>query len=110
MRTKKCSRCGEELPVVLFGKNAAKPDGLQSWCKLCRRDYERYYSATKDVRCQDEPYCSLPTHSDIYDSICELRSLVSRKVSDFALGLLTGVALGGLAFTVVYYVLSALAG
>jgi hypothetical protein len=33
---KYCPRCDEVKPVEAFGKNSARPDGLQSMCKSCR--------------------------------------------------------------------------
>jgi DNA-directed RNA polymerase subunit RPC12/RpoP len=41
METKKCSRCGRELPVTEFGKNRSAKDGLQVFCKECFRQYAR---------------------------------------------------------------------
>ena len=41
MEIKKCSKCGKELPVSLFGKNASQKDGLQIWCKSCVSNYSR---------------------------------------------------------------------
>lgn len=34
--TKKCPRCGRELPLDNFGKHARTKDGLQPYCKECR--------------------------------------------------------------------------
>lgn len=34
--TKLCKRCGRELPLIRFGKNASTKDGLQYWCKDCQ--------------------------------------------------------------------------
>lgn len=31
-----CPRCGRVRTVADFGPNAARPDGLQSWCRDCR--------------------------------------------------------------------------
>lgn len=35
--TKHCNKCNTTKEVSEFGKNAAKPDGLQSQCKTCRK-------------------------------------------------------------------------
>lgn len=35
--TKRCPSCETTKPVSAFGKNAARPDGLQSQCRPCRR-------------------------------------------------------------------------
>ena len=46
METKKCSKCGRELPVECFGKNKNSKDGLTYQCKECRH---QYYSSNSDV-------------------------------------------------------------
>lgn len=38
IKTKKCTRCGRELPVTEFHKKNNALDGLQSWCKECQRE------------------------------------------------------------------------
>lgn len=35
METKKCSKCGRELPKSEFYRNPRTKDGLQSWCRAC---------------------------------------------------------------------------
>ena len=39
METKKCPKCGRELPVSEFWKNASKEDGSQDYCKDCGKEY-----------------------------------------------------------------------
>lgn len=34
--SKRCPACQVEKPVAEFGRNAARPDGLQSVCRACR--------------------------------------------------------------------------
>lgn len=41
METKKCSKCGRELPVSEFNKNKQAKDGLQCRCKSCQREANR---------------------------------------------------------------------
>lgn len=41
IKTKKCTRCGRELPVTEFHKKRMSLDGLQSWCKECFREAEK---------------------------------------------------------------------
>lgn len=36
--TKKCPRCGRELPASAFGRHARTSDGLQPYCKECRSE------------------------------------------------------------------------
>ncbi|MBO6805898.1 hypothetical protein [Thalassospira sp.] len=40
---KTCSKCSEEKPAVEFGLRRRSPDGLQAWCRDCRREYQRDY-------------------------------------------------------------------
>ncbi len=39
--TKQCSKCGAVKPVSEFHKNRAKSDGLECWCKECKRSIRR---------------------------------------------------------------------
>lgn len=40
-QTKRCSKCGRELPVSEFGKVSASRDGLNCRCKECNRKISR---------------------------------------------------------------------
>ncbi len=47
MGTKKCTKCGPQ-PVSEFGKNASKPDGLKTECRVCAKAYfKTYYEDNK---------------------------------------------------------------
>lgn len=46
-KTKKCSKCGKEKLVSLFNKDKNKPDGLNSYCKACTREYLRDWKKQK---------------------------------------------------------------
>lgn len=37
METKKCKKCNIERPVEMFSKNKNTKDGLECWCKLCKK-------------------------------------------------------------------------
>ena len=41
METKKCPKCGRELPVSEFWKNASKEDGLQIIAKIVARNISK---------------------------------------------------------------------
>jgi len=52
-RTKKCSRCNEELELSEFHNYSASKDGLSYWCKECRRRSRKY---GKDKIAADKEY------------------------------------------------------
>ena len=39
-----CRSCHEEKPATEFGVRRRSPDGLQAWCRDCRREYQRDYA------------------------------------------------------------------
>lgn len=41
METKKCAKCGRELPVSEFYKSKVHKDGYQSYCKDCIKENNR---------------------------------------------------------------------
>ena len=46
VKTKKCGKCGRELPVDNFSKDKTKKDGLQSWCRECKNKHNKTYKQT----------------------------------------------------------------
>jgi hypothetical protein len=44
---KRCSRCGEWLPVGEFRPNPRLKDGLHSWCRACCAEANREWRARK---------------------------------------------------------------
>ena len=47
IRTKKCPKCGRELPTTEFYTNCHNKDGLQDKCKDCQREWNREYQRKK---------------------------------------------------------------
>ena len=45
--TKKCTKCGRELPIEQFSINNKHKDGRQSWCKDCMNAAARAPRAAK---------------------------------------------------------------
>lgn len=41
LETKLCERCKEDKELSHFSKRSNSPDGRQSWCKECLREYHR---------------------------------------------------------------------
>lgn len=56
MQTKKCSACKQAKPVDEFHKNRSTHDGLQTECKLCRREMQRNNHSPEYVREQARRY------------------------------------------------------
>ena len=38
---KTCTRCKENKSIELFAKRSKSPDGLNTWCKSCFKEYDR---------------------------------------------------------------------
>ena len=45
--TKKCAKCGRELPTTDFYTNIRNKDGFQDRCKDCQREWNREYQRKK---------------------------------------------------------------
>ena len=45
--TKKCPKCGRELPTTEFYTNCRSKDGFQDKCKECQREFNREYQRRK---------------------------------------------------------------
>lgn len=41
---KVCYKCKEEKPFEKFSKNSSKKDGLQGYCKDCKKPVDNIYS------------------------------------------------------------------
>lgn len=54
--TRRCWRCQCVKPIVDFGKNKSRPDGINPTCKLCARELyrERYYKDLDKARAYDK--------------------------------------------------------
>lgn len=50
METKRCSKCGRELPLSEFYKSKGYKYGIRSWCKKCTVEYHRKYRAENTER------------------------------------------------------------
>lgn len=46
MRMKYCTSCQEEKPKSAFSKNKAKKDGLQTTCKACKKEQQKFWYDT----------------------------------------------------------------
>lgn len=47
--TKKCTKCGQELPVTEFFRNKAAKDGLQHYCKKCQNEILKTSKKNKKI-------------------------------------------------------------
>jgi DNA-directed RNA polymerase subunit RPC12/RpoP len=59
-KLKKCSKCGRELPVSEFWKNASTEDGLQTYCKECGNVYARNRKKTPGGGNLKKIYSNIP--------------------------------------------------
>ncbi len=49
-KTKVCTKCGRELPLSEFDKDKTRVDGLQYWCKSCRKERNKTRPARQPGR------------------------------------------------------------
>ena len=47
METKKCSHCGQTLPIDMFYKNIRSKDGYSYTCKKCTNEMNRQWKSNK---------------------------------------------------------------
>lgn len=47
---KKCPKCNNEKEISAFGTSKCRKDGLQIYCKLCRKDYDAEYNRRRDLK------------------------------------------------------------
>ena len=73
--SKTCPRCGEEKELSAFGKNAAKKDGLQNYCKQCNSDYQRNWQYIKRYGVTLEDYNEMFNEQDGCCAICGTHQL-----------------------------------
>lgn len=55
METKKCPRCGRVLPISEFNKRAKSPDGLQAYCRECKREIYQESHLSKEKLLSNNP-------------------------------------------------------
>jgi hypothetical protein len=69
---KKCSRCKESKPISEFGPNRRRGDGLQTDCKLCKKDLNKqYYAETRASRKE----LRRRARKERYDYIAKIKSV-----------------------------------
>lgn len=51
VRTKKCSKCGRELPASEFYVKKGAADGLQAWCKECQKTQAIRFASKAHYKC-----------------------------------------------------------
>lgn len=58
---KKCTKCGEVLPLDLFTKDKQKKDGLRSSCKVCMKKIwkDNYHKIAESHRSRNKRYAQL---------------------------------------------------
>ena len=57
---KVCSRCRVEKPVVSFGKDKSRSDGLQPWCRECVKANDKARNATPERKAYQKAWNATP--------------------------------------------------
>jgi len=77
MRTKICNRCGRELSLDNFSKCKKNKDGLQFYCKKCRKKY--YEKNKEEISKRTKKYYE--THKQEKKEYCKLHKKKRKKYS-----------------------------
>ena len=79
IKTKVCTKCGRELPITEFHISRRNKDGLQHYCKECKREYMRQYAQMHKLK-DDAPI--YPQNPDLADKqpreiIAQIKTLIN---------------------------------
>jgi len=57
-KLKTCSKCKQPFPAVaeFFYRNQTTKDGFDSWCKICRKSYDKDHYQYKRYKITEEEY------------------------------------------------------
>jgi hypothetical protein len=72
---KVCSRCKKLYPANsnYFHRHREKRDGLDSWCKSCKKDYHKNYYKLKNFNLSKEEFKNLLIKQDYRCGICGVK-------------------------------------
>ena len=57
MRLKRCPKCSQDLELTSFDRNGAANDGLQTWCRSCRKKHmDKKMAANRKKWEKEDPY------------------------------------------------------
>jgi len=79
--TKRCTKCGKDLPLDAFRRDRSKKQGRFSYCRECERQYERIYRPKSTAHSQEYPLLRDRAwvdqqYSREYRSIAEIATMV----------------------------------
>jgi hypothetical protein len=70
--TKTCAHCGKILPVSEFSKHTDRPGGLQSWCRQCKKEYNKIWQQNKAQAATKAPAVEQAPTTKVF-SICNTK-------------------------------------
>lgn len=79
---KRCSRCKQELPLGMFGKNKAQKDGLNNECKTCAKKSCKISRA--NIKCPDNTSKRLKELKVACRKFADNRDLLIEDIIDLA--------------------------
>ena len=79
--TKRCTKCGKDLPLDAFHRDRSKKQGRRSRCRECERQYERIYHPRSTTHSQEYPLLRdrawvMHQYSREFRSVTEIATMV----------------------------------
>lgn len=78
---KRCTKCGEYFPATAeyFYRNGARRDGLDTWCRACRRENARTWYAANTQRARENSHAWYIANADRERARARTRYVANRE-------------------------------
>lgn len=86
LKTKVCTKCGRELTLDKFYRNAKCRFGVDSQCKECKNQYERKYAKSKTKQLTPAPKSGITHNIELVNKqprelITDMRNILYELIS-----------------------------
>ena len=85
MSSKVCGKCKQANPLEPFGKHSARKDGLQPWCKVCIKEYnKKYYQENCEKRLEYAKQYYEENYEELREYMKQYHQKNRRKRSEYS--------------------------